>query len=125
MEIPKEVLEKLRKHRAKRIFIQLAEGLKLYIDEINQQLEKEGFTPVFCMEPTYGACDVRDDEAIRLGCDAILHIGHTDFGVKPKIPVIYWEYFLDVDEKLLEEIVNKNVDRLAEFDTIGLITSVQ
>ncbi|MCD6482716.1 MAG: diphthamide biosynthesis enzyme Dph2 [Candidatus Aenigmarchaeota archaeon] len=125
MEIPQEILEKLRKHDARKVFIQLAEGLKLYIDEIKQQLEKEGFTPVFCMEPTYGACDVRDDEAVRLGCDAILHIGHADFGVKPKIPVIYWEYFLDVDEKLLEEIVNKNIDKLAEFDTIGLVTSVQ
>lgn len=125
MEITKEVVEKLNKLNAKKIFVQLAEGFKPYLFKIKESLEKNGFEPIFCMEPTYGACDVRDDEAIRLGCDAILHIGHADFGVKSKIPVVYWEYFLEVDENKLKEIIERNIDKLKSFNNIGLVTSVQ
>ncbi|MCX8179365.1 MAG: diphthamide biosynthesis enzyme Dph2 [Candidatus Aenigmarchaeota archaeon] len=117
-----DFIEELKKLNAKRIFIQYPEGLKLRIQEIDQELQKQGFETVICCEPTFGACDVRDFEAERLGCDAILHIGHSDFGVKSKIPVVYVDYFIDVDPL---PILEKEFEKIEKYKTIGLFTSLQ
>src|SRR3990172_5910775 len=116
------IVKKLGELRAKRIFIQFPEGLKTKIQEISNNLEKNNFEPVICMESTFGACDLREDEAKRLNCDAILHIAHSDFGVKTSIPVVYWEYFFDVDPI---PALERNFHKIEKFDKIGLITSVQ
>ncbi len=118
MEIP----EKIRKIKAKKIFLQYPEGLKLKIQEISKELEKEGFEVVICCEPTFGACDIRDGEAGKLGCDAILHIGHSDFGIKSKIPIFYWDYFYTIDPN---QILEKEINKLKDFKKIGLVTSLQ
>jgi 2-(3-amino-3-carboxypropyl)histidine synthase len=85
-------------------------------------LEDSGLEAVICCEPTYGACDVRDEEAMRLGCDVILHIGHSDFGIKSKLPVIYWDYLYDVNPL---PILKKEIRKLKDFKKIGLVTSLQ
>jgi len=118
MEIP----EKLRKSKGKKIFLQYPEGLKLKAQEISKELEKEGFEVLICCEPTFGACDIRDQEAKKLGCDLILHIGHSDLGVKSKIPVFYWEYIYTVDPIPL---IEREIDKLNNFEKIGLVTSLQ
>jgi len=117
-----DIIKKLKKMKVKRIFIQYPEGLKLRILEISKRIESEGIETIICCEPTYGACDLRDEEAKRLGCDLILHIGHSDFGIKSKISVVYWDYFLDVDPL---PILKKEVKKLKKFRKIGLVTSLQ
>jgi 2-(3-amino-3-carboxypropyl)histidine synthase len=116
------IKKELKKLKAKRIFIQFPEGLKLKIQDISKQLEKEGFETVICSEPTFGACDVRDKEALELECDAILHIGHSDLGIKSRVPVIYWEYLYDSDPT---PILKHEIKKLNKFEKIGLVTSLQ
>lgn len=117
------VVEQLKELKAKRVFVQFPEGLKNEkIQGVARALEKEGVTPILCIEATYGGCDVRDDEAKRLQCDAILHVGHVDFGVKSDIPVVYWEYFLDSDPV---PILKKEFDKLNGYKKIGLVGSLQ
>jgi 2-(3-amino-3-carboxypropyl)histidine synthase len=115
-------IEELKKLKAKRVFVQYPEGLKTKIQEIDEELKRNGFETVLCCEPTFGACDVRDFEAKRLECDAILHVAHTDFGVKSELPVIYWDYFIDVDPL---PIIEKEFDKLKQYKSIGLFASVQ
>ena len=117
------LIEKLKRLGAKRVFVQFAEGLTLKIEEIVERLEKEGFEVVVCLETTFGACDVRDEEAVRLGCDAILHIGHSDFGVKSKIPVVYWEYFIEFQD--VEKILEENFGVIKNFEKVGIVASLQ
>lgn len=117
-----KIAEELRKKGVKRIFIQYPEGLKLRIQSIAKKIENDGFEVVICCEPCYGACDVRDFEAERLNCDAILHIGHSDLKIKSKIPVIYWEYFYTIDPT---PVLEKEIIKLKKFKKIGIITSVQ
>ncbi len=119
-----EVLKILKEINAKRVFIQFAEGLKTKIQEISKELEKNGFFCILNMEPTYGACDVRDEEAIRLNCDCILHIGHASFKVKSKIPIIYWHYIFEIDKNEIENILSK-WGELNNIKKIGLVTSLQ
>ncbi|MEM7819130.1 MAG: diphthamide synthesis protein, partial [Candidatus Aenigmatarchaeota archaeon] len=74
-----EAIKTLKRIKAKKVLVQFPEGLKLRIQDIAKKLEKEGFNVVLCLEPCFGACDIRDEEAKRLGCEAILHIGHEEF----------------------------------------------
>ncbi len=120
--IDKKIIEELKKINAKRVLIQFPEGLTLKIQEIAKKLEKNGFETVICMEKTFGACDVRDVEAKRIGCDVILHIGHEKFVESTDIPVVYWEYFIDADPI---PILKKEIGKLEKMEKIGLITSIQ
>jgi 2-(3-amino-3-carboxypropyl)histidine synthase len=115
-------IEKLKQLKAKRVFVQYPEGLKLRVQEIAKDLEKAGFEILVCVEPCYGACDIRDTEAERLGCDALLHIGHEDFGVKVDVPVVFWEYFIDADPV---PIIEKEFAKLEAYNKIGIVTSIQ
>jgi 2-(3-amino-3-carboxypropyl)histidine synthase len=115
-------VEKMRQLDAKRVFVQYPEGLKLRVQEIAKDLEKAGFEIVVCVEPCYGACDIRDAEAKRLGCDALLHVGHADFGVEAEMPVVFWEYFIDADPV---PIIEKEFAKLKPYDKIGIVTSIQ
>ncbi len=109
--------------KAKRVFIQFPEGLKNEkILEISREIEKEGIITLLSIEPTFGACDVRDTEAKRLQCNAILHVAHVDFGVVSELPVVYWEYFLDSDPI---PILEKEFDKLNGYKKIGLVGSLQ
>jgi 2-(3-amino-3-carboxypropyl)histidine synthase len=117
-----DVVKRLKKAGARRVFVQFGEGLKLKVQDIVKRLENNGFECLICLEKTFGACDIRVEEAKRLGCNSILHIGHSDFGVKTDIPVVYWEYFLDVDPC---PIIEKEFDKLENFKKIGLVTNVQ
>ncbi len=116
------VVEELKKIGVKKVFIQYPEGLTLKIVDISKKLEKEGFEVIVCIEPCYGSCDLRDMEAKRLGCDVILHIGHSDFGLDNELPVVYWEYEIDVDPI---PALEKELHKLKPYKKIGLITGVQ
>lgn len=117
-----KILDEIKKTGAKRIFVQYPEGLKLKIQQISKDLEKEGFKTIICCEPCYGACDLKDEEAKRLDCDLILHIGHSDFGMKSKIPIVYWDYNLNINPV---PILKKEIDKMKDYKRIGLITSLQ
>jgi len=117
-----DVIERLKELKAKRVFVHFPEGIKVKIQKIADDLENEGFEVALCLERTYGGCDVREDEAKRLKCDAIVHIAHEDFGVKTELPVVYWDYFLEVDAL---PILEKEFHKLEKFENIGLVTSLQ
>lgn len=117
-----KVIAELKKIGAKRVFIQYPEGIKRKILETVSVLEKKGIECVLCLEATWGACDVREHEAQLLKCDAILHVGHEDFGVKTELPVFYVDWFIEADPIIALE---KNFDQLEKYEKIGLVTSVQ
>ena len=122
MEIPEDVIKKLKKLKAKRIFVQFPEGIRLKIQKIVKELEEKGFEVILCAEKCFGACDVRENEARLFGCNVILHIGHEKFLPRTKIPIVYWEYFMEADPL---PTLEKEFEKLKDFDKIGLITSIQ
>ena len=112
------VTEKLKRMGAKRILLQYPEGLKFKIQEIVKTLESKGFEVILSCEPCFGACDLRDTEAERLGCDTVLHIGHSSLGIKTEVPVVYWEYFFNVDPL---PILEKEIKKLKKFKKIKIL----
>lgn len=118
----RDVVERLRKAGAKKVFVQFPEGLKLRIQDIAKDLEKAGFDVVLSLERCWGGCDIRPNEAKLLGCDAILHIGHSDFGLKSDIRIVYWDYSHDIDPV---PALEKEIGKLEKHGSIGLVSSVQ
>lgn len=118
----RKAMDKLKEYKAKRVFIQYPEGIKLKIQDISKDVEKDGYEVIICAEPCFGACDIRDFEASRLGCDTILHIGHEDYGAESSLPVVFWEYFIPSDPV---PILEKEFSKMKKYDKIGLATSIQ
>lgn len=120
----KRAVKKLKEYKATRVFVQYPEGIKLKIQQIAKALEDEGFEVVVCVEPCFGACDIRDYEAMRLGCQVILHIGHEDYGAESFLPIVFWEYFIPSDPTTILE-KQKEFTKLEPYEKIGLVTSIQ
>ncbi len=112
----------IRKRKARRVLVQLPEGLKMQAQEIAQALERSGARILLSLETCYGACDILDREAKFLGCDLIIHFGHSEMLGKTQVPVIYEEYRMDFDPIPLLE---KSLKDLEPYRKICLLTTLQ
>lgn len=120
--LSEKTLEEARRFGAGRILLQVPEGLKVKAQQIADELEDLGAEVFIGCDPCFGACDLRGDEAKRLGCDLTVHVGHSDLGVKSPVPVIYEHYPLKAD---VGGALEKGVKMLEPFKKIGLVTSLQ
>ncbi|WP_457741492.1 diphthamide biosynthesis enzyme Dph2 [Thermococcus sp.] len=109
-EIPyEEILDNLRALNAQRVLIQSPEGLRREAEEIARFLEEKSIDVILHGEINYGACDPADREAKLLGCDALIHLGHSYMRLNLEVPTIFVPAFAQVEvipalEKNLEEI---------------------
>ncbi|MBI4163899.1 MAG: diphthamide biosynthesis enzyme Dph2 [Candidatus Aenigmarchaeota archaeon] len=120
-----ELVLEIKKRDVKRLFIQVPEGLKTRIQELANSFEGQGIVVVISCEPMWGACDIRFHEAGDLGCDAILNIGHTDFGVKSPIPIFYWPFRLDFDPIPVLESSWKKIERFKSFSLVSTTQHIE
>lgn len=94
--------------------LQVPDGLKTRVLDI---ADKEGDVIISC-EACYGACDIKIDEAKRLGCDKIIHYGHSKL-IDSDIPVEYREIKESYDPT---DILKKNH---IGFNKVGLVSAIQ
>ncbi|GAA5899603.1 2-(3-amino-3-carboxypropyl)histidine synthase [Sporobolomyces salmoneus] len=76
-ELPKSIAQ-IKKNGAKRVALQMPEGLAMYGCAIVDIIER--FTEAECVimgDVTYGACCIDDYTARALGCDMMIHYGHS------------------------------------------------
>lgn len=116
-----ELLEQIKDKKIDRVFIQLPEGLMTRGIKLMEFLQKEGVEAILSLEPCYGACDVREEDAKKLDCDLIVQIGHSDFGIETEIPTLYYPWKIDAN---VIQPLKENLDKLSKFKNIGLITSI-
>jgi 2-(3-amino-3-carboxypropyl)histidine synthase len=107
---------------AKRVLLQLPEGLKPEAPRLAKLVEKTGALPIVSADPCYGACDVATSEAEILGVDLIVHFGHAKLLKHEKVPTLYLEAraTLPVEAALVSAMT-----LLSGFSRIGLATTVQ
>lgn len=115
-----QLSEEIKKTGANRVLLQLPEGLKRQAAEIISQLEGSGLEIVYASDPTYGACDLRVEEARLMQCGAIVHVGHSKFyrHIEAGVPVIYFPWLLDADISGIDFSAIKE-------GRMGIVTSVQ
>ncbi len=116
------IIEEIKKQKAKRVLLQLPEGLKKEAPRlVNLLQEKTQATILVSGEPSWGACDLPVDEAKRLGVDLIVHFGHAPFH-HPDIPVLYVETHYEKD---ITKIITAFTKAYTQYKKIGLVASVQ
>ncbi len=118
----KSWIKKILSYEPNNVFIQIPRGLIKIAHELSNDLRSYGITSFISAEPCFGACDIRDYEAKKLGCDILVHFGHSDMGLNTIVPIIYIEY--DMRQDVLS-ILNDNIKKISEFDKIGIVTTLQ
>ncbi len=109
------VKEEIRKRRPTRVLLQFPEGLRVFSLKVVSSLKSEFPEVEFIVsaEPSWGACDLADEEATAIKADLIVHFGHTPYPwYVPKNQVVYVPAFsnLDVSYETLEELEQKLED---------------
>jgi len=116
--------EEIKKRGAKKVLLQLPEGLKPQAQRLTETIEKAGAQAIVSGDPCYGACDLPLCEAETLGADLIVHYGHSEM-VKPKnasAQIIYIEAKAKLNVK---PTLEKAVPLLRPWTKIGLATTIQ
>lgn len=116
------IKQEISKLNAKRVLIQLPEGLKPEAPRLAKLIEKIGALPLVSADPCYGACDIATSEAESLGVDLILHFGHAKLLKHEKVPTIYLEARATAT---VDAAVEQSLPLLAKYSKIGLATTVQ
>ncbi|KAF9247000.1 putative diphthamide synthesis protein-domain-containing protein [Melanogaster broomeanus] len=73
-----KTIHHVRKNRAKMVALQMPEGLQMFACTIADIIER--FTDALTVimgDVTYGACCIDDYTAVALGCDMLVHYGHS------------------------------------------------
>lgn len=121
--------------KAKRVALQMPEGLLLYATTISDIIER--FTDadtVIMGDVTYGACCVDDYSAKALGADLLVHYGHSclipvDQTDSIKVLYVFVDIKIDplhfVDSVKLNFPVDKVNGKIALVSTIQFVTTLQ
>ncbi len=114
--------KRARKEGHLKVFVQLPEGVIPWAKRVYQLLRNLGLNPVICVEPTYGACDIKEHKARILGCTAIIHVGHGKIPcISEGIPV----YYAPLRYSIFDEDLVKRACSLANAERIGLVATIQ
>ncbi|KAF9190746.1 Diphthamide biosynthesis protein 1 [Haplosporangium sp. Z 767] len=118
----------VRKAAAKKVALQFPEGLLIFACTISDILEKFcGVETLVMGDVTYGACCIDDFTAVALGCDFMVHYGHSCL-VPVDITTIKTLYvFVDIgiDVQHFIATVRKNFERGSRLVLVGVIQFVQ
>jgi len=116
------VKEEILKLEAKRVLIQLPEGLKSEAPRLAKLVEKTGALPIVSADPCYGACDLATADAESLGADLVVHYGHAKLLKYETVPTIYVEARATLN---VADVAEKALPMLEKWKKIGLATTVQ
>jgi 2-(3-amino-3-carboxypropyl)histidine synthase len=103
--------------------LQLPAGLRRRASTITGALEELGYNVIISGDPSYGACDIADEDMRQAGAELLLHFGHSPMIEATAIPV---EYIEVRDDIALAPCIEGNIDMIATYGcTIGIVTTVQ
>ncbi|MAG45236.1 MAG: diphthamide biosynthesis enzyme Dph2 [Nanoarchaeota archaeon] len=115
------IIEEIKERKAKRILLQLPEGVKKEGLRLSKLIESKTNSKLFISGGScWGGCDLAVEEAKKINVDLLVHFGHAPF-VNVKFPVLYIEMKAKVD---LIPVLKKEIKKI-EADKLALVGSVQ
>ncbi|KAF8351104.1 putative diphthamide synthesis protein-domain-containing protein [Amanita rubescens] len=107
-----KTIHHIRKNGATTVGIQMPEGLQMFACTIADIIEQ--FTNALTIilgDVTYGACCVDDYTALSLGCDMLVHYGHSCLVPidQTRIKTLYVFVEISIDSVHLEQTVRSNL----------------
>jgi len=131
LEVPKTIW-RIRKGNFQRVALQLPEGLTMFATTLCDIIE--GFTEaetVVMSDVTYGACCVDDFSARALGCDLLVHYGHSclvPVDQTSGIKMLYIFVDIKLDSLHFIQTIKKNIScdkSLSMVSTIQFVATLQ
>ena len=116
------IKQEITRLNAKRVLLQMPEGLKPEAPRLAKLVEKTGALPIISADPCYGACDLATSEAESLDADLIIHFGHAKLLKHEKVPTLYLEARATLP---VDAAVTSAMPLLSGYSKIGLTTTVQ
>ncbi|NVO66529.1 diphthamide biosynthesis enzyme Dph2 [Methanofollis tationis] len=114
-----ELAERIRQTGARRIVLQIPDGLKRQAVPLVRALRAEGIeVAAVAGDPCYGSCDLSLDAVALTGADLLVHIGHAP--VDEREGVLFEHLPFDFDPAVVAAAVP-----LLTGPTVGLVTTVQ
>jgi 2-(3-amino-3-carboxypropyl)histidine synthase len=114
--------DEITKHDAKRVLMQLPEGLKTEGPRLATIVERSGALAIISADPCYGACDLAIQEAENLNADLLIHFGHSPLTTQLRVPTV----FIEAKAKAgIKEAVQEALPYLEDWRSVGLATVVQ
>ncbi|KAJ3778342.1 putative diphthamide synthesis protein-domain-containing protein [Lentinula raphanica] len=119
-----KTIHHVRKNGSKMVALQMPEGLQMFACAIADIIER--FTPALTTimgDVTYGACCVDDYTALALGCDMLVHYGHSCLvpsNLTQDIKTLYVFVEIGIDSIHLHQTIRANLpsDREAFRDAL-------
>jgi 2-(3-amino-3-carboxypropyl)histidine synthase len=121
------IVGEIRRLGARRILIQMPDGLKglaLYLE--NELRKRAGdLEIVFSASPSWGACVLEDLEAMEGGFDLLVHIGHIEYPFyRPRHRTLFIPAYSNIEipgdlvENASEMLMRRSVKKVGLFTTI-------
>ena len=116
------IIGEIQKKDAKRVLLQLPEGMKAEAPRLINLLQEKTSATIFVSgQACWGACDLPLDEARSLQADLVVHFGHAPFH-KPDFPILYIETRYRTD---ITDFITKNLETFKQYKKVALVSSVQ
>ena len=122
-----KTIYRIKKASAKCVALQFPEGLTMFACPISDIIETFTDAQTLIMgDVTYGACCVDDFSARALGCDFMVHYGHSclvSTNLMPDIEILYVFVYIQIDTKNFIETIllaakEKSFKKIAMFSTV-------
>ncbi len=117
------VAEEIARHKARRVLLQLPDGLRPQAFGIAQELRRRtGAEILLSGDSCYGACDLAARQAEAVKADLLVHYGHSRMIPDTGVPVLYVEARMGID---VESLVEKALPLTGGWKRVGLASTVQ
>lgn len=117
------VSDEIRERHARRILLQLPEGLRPRALQLARELEERADAEVLILgNSCYGACDIALKQLEAVEADLLVHYGHSRMLPDRGTPILYVEAKIEVEVAPLVEIA---LPLMEGWKTAGLAASVQ
>ncbi|MAG47046.1 diphthamide biosynthesis enzyme Dph2 [archaeon] len=115
------IVEEINRKNAKKVLIQLPEGIKKEGFRISKHIEENCECEVYISgNSCWGGCDLSLEEAKNLAVDLLIHFGHAPF-IKVDFPILY----IELESKLdIIDMLQKSMKDIKE-KKLGLVSSIQ
>lgn len=115
------IFEELNEKKPKRILLSAPDGILPYLDELVEEIEREGIEVITIGDAVYGACDTSNLEVKALDADLALHIGH-EISLERMGETIFVRASYDVE---FDGVVEEFSREFKGFKRLGLVTTCQ
>jgi 2-(3-amino-3-carboxypropyl)histidine synthase len=119
----KIIFSEIEQIKPNTILLSCPDGYLTKVQQLASKIEKDyNIQTIISADPTYGCCDIMDDDASRLGADLAFHIGHNSAVKRIGKRTLLIDVYDDID---FTKVIKKSLPYLKKHDRLGLCTISQ